>query len=102
MERSDSRPSYPARFVVLRVPVTAPCVCVRSARPDAAAGGPELCGEAGPERLSLTDRRRPGLPGSWRTLLCLRPALGPRQDPRTRPRAVRGRGPQIATRQGLL
>ena len=33
-----------------------------------------------------------GLPGSWRTLLCLCPGLGPRQDRRDRPYERRRRG----------
>ena len=53
MRRSDSRPPYPTYFVLLRTPVTDPCACVRSARPDAAAGGLGLCGEAGPTNASL-------------------------------------------------
>jgi hypothetical protein len=39
------------------------------------------------------DRRRPGLPGSWRSLTRLCPALGPRQDQRARPYGTLTRPP---------
>src|SRR5271163_4962920 len=76
-----------------------PCACVRSTRPDA---GPAAwsfgCGSPTPP---FNDRKRPDLPGSWRTLVCLRPALGPRQDRRTRPYGAPTRPPPD-TRRRLL
>jgi len=76
-----------------------PCACVRSTRPDA---GPAAwsfgCGSPTPP---FNDRKRPDLPGSWRTLVCLRPALGPRQDRRPRPYGAPTRPPPD-TRRRLL
>src|SRR5262249_39907829 len=83
MERSDLRPPFTPGFVVLRLTLTCPCACVRSCQPDAGrTPGALWCGSPTPP---FTDRRRPDLPSSWGTLVCLRPALGPRQDRCTRP-----------------
>jgi hypothetical protein len=92
MRHSDSRPSCPWRFVFLRPTVTDPRVCLRSARPDAGRRPGAL--RLGSSTPTFTDQKRPGLPGSRRTLLCLCPALGPRQDRMHQARTVRRHGPR--------
>ena len=93
----DFRPPYPARFVVLRTPVTDPRACVRSARPDAGRRPGALRGGSSTPLFPI--RQRSDLPGSWRTLLCLCPALGPRQDQRTRPCGALTRPPTETRRR---
>src|SRR5258707_15036133 len=80
---SDFRPPVPPAFVVLRRTVTsrAPVFVPRGPTP-ATRPGALLGGSPTPP---FTDRRRPDLPGSWGTLVCLCPALGPQQDRRPRP-----------------
>src|SRR5262249_16667601 len=67
MERSDSRPSLPSHFVAFarRLPPPAP-VFVAPHKPDAGLG-PGVFGSGHPQDLSLSRRRRSGVPSSWRT-----------------------------------
>jgi hypothetical protein len=67
MERSDSRPSMPSHFVAFarRLPPRAP-VFVSPHKPDAGLG-PGVFGSGHPQSLSLSRRRRSGVPSSWRT-----------------------------------
>jgi hypothetical protein len=66
-ERSDPRPSLPPRFVAFarRLPPRAP-VFVAPHKPDAGLG-PGVFGSGHPQGLSLSRRRRSGVPSSWRT-----------------------------------
>jgi hypothetical protein len=71
--------ALPARLRVLRLTGTDPraCLCSHAAR------RPPLGLELWVGQLPcphFSDRKRPDLPGSWGTLLCLCPALRPRQD----------------------
>ena len=67
MERSDSRPSVPAHFVAFarRLPPRAP-VFVAPHKPGAGLG-PGVFGSGHPQSLSLSRRRRSGVPSSWGT-----------------------------------
>jgi hypothetical protein len=67
MERSDSRPSVPSHFVAFarRLPPRA-SVFVAPHKPDAGLG-PGVFGSGHPQNLSLSRRRRSGVPSSWRT-----------------------------------
>ena len=77
IRRCDSRPPIPPRFALLRlaVPDRAPVFAPQGPTPTSKPGTLRL-GSPTPTWV----RKRPGLPGSWRTLPCLCPALRPRQD----------------------
>jgi hypothetical protein len=49
----------------------------------------------------LKRRRRPGVPSSWGTLMCLRPALRPRRDRDCQAIAATRHGPTCIQRRGL-
>ena len=87
----------PAGFVVLRRAVTrrAPVFVPRGPTP-ATRPGALRCGSP---HATLFDERRLDFPGSWRTLLYLRPVLRPRQDRRTRPYGTPARPPQFGKRR---
>jgi hypothetical protein len=80
MRRSDVLPPLPPRFVVLRlaVPSLAP-VFVSPACPTPA-DGPGAFAVWPPRASCFQEWKRQDLPSSWRTLVCLRPALRPRRD----------------------
>ena len=72
----------PAALRFLRSTVTTPCACLRRSyqvrrRPGAGGFG----SGTSPRRQYIKRWRRQGVPSSWGTLLCLRPALGPRRGP---------------------
>jgi hypothetical protein len=73
MGRSDSRPSLPSPFVAFarRLPPRAP-VFVAPRKPDAGLG-PGVFGSGHPQNLSLSRRRRSGVPSSWGTPLSVCP-----------------------------
>ena len=73
MERSDSRPSLPSHFVAFarRLPPRAP-VFVAPRKPDAGLG-PGVFGSGHPQGLSLSRRRRSGVPSSWGTPIAVCP-----------------------------
>jgi hypothetical protein len=73
MERSDSRPSLPSHFVAFarRLPPRAP-VFVAPHKPDAGLG-PRVFGSGHPQSLSLSRRRRSGVPSSWGTPISVCP-----------------------------
>ena len=91
MRRSDSRPPLPPHFVAFAWRYHA-CACRFAPSGPAPDRGPGVCGRAVP-RPDLIAWRRSGLPGSWGTLVCLRPVLRPRQDRRTRPLRCVGTAP---------
>jgi len=71
MRRSDSRPPYPTDFVVLRPPVTDPCVCLRlSPPPDAGGGAWGFGGVAAPKPL-IVDSATAGSPRFLRNPQCV-------------------------------
>lgn len=69
-------------------------------RPDADEAGPEFLVRYSSDRPSERGRAA-GLSGSWGTLVCVRPVLGPRQDRYTRPSTVYRRGPSARSDGGL-
>jgi hypothetical protein len=98
MRRSDVPPSFPPRFVVLRlaVPSCAPAFVPPSnptpvRRPGVfGSGNPQPAGEW----------RRLDLSSSWGTLLCLRPALSTPAGPVTSGHTMHRRGPRYANDEG--
>jgi hypothetical protein len=86
----------------LRATVTIPCACLRHScqvRRRLGAGG--FGSGTSPRGQFLKRWRRPGVPSSWGTLLCLRPALGPRRDQRYQALTVGRHGPTRIQLRGL-
>ena len=94
MERSDSRPSLPSHFVAFagRLPPRAP-VFVAPHKPDAGLG-PGVFGSGHPQGLSLSRRRRSGVPSSWGTPIARLPcSVDAGRTAGTRPLRCRGVAP---------
>jgi hypothetical protein len=99
--RSDTLPSLSPRFGV-SLGDTCPCAWVRSSLP--ARRRPAAWSfEVRPLPASvLSSRKRQGFPGSWGTLVCLCPVLGPRQDRAPQAVTVCRHGPRLSVWRGLL
>jgi len=94
MKRSESRPSVPSHFVAFarRLPPRAP-VFVAPHKPDAGLG-PGVFGSGHPQGLSLSRRRRSGVPSSWGTPIARLPcSVDAGRTAGTRPLRCRGVAP---------
>jgi hypothetical protein len=69
--------------------------------PDAGPAGRESLGFGHSHKADLRRGRAAGLSGSWGTLVCVRPVLGPRQDRYARPTTAYRHGPSARSDGGL-
>ena len=91
----------PAALRFLRTTVTTPRACFRSCQVRRRPGAGGFGSGTSPRGQFLKRWRRQGVPSSWGTLLCLRPALGPRRDQRYQAIAVGRHGPTRIQLRGL-
>ena len=94
MERSDSLPPVPPRFVGFAWRYHPWRLSSSLPLGPTPAGGPGLSGLAAP-RQHVKRWQRQGVPSSWGTPVCLCPGLRPRQDRHPRPLRAAGAAPAV-------